>query len=76
MTTMRVKADVAASVYDASQQMHVTLTPGHEYDSAHPLVKEYPWAFENDADNDDGKSARRARRADVEQATANPGEKR
>jgi hypothetical protein len=62
MATVRVKSDVASAVLDPESGAYVALIPDAPYDSKHPLVREYPWAFT--ADND------------IEQASAAPGEKR
>jgi hypothetical protein len=60
MTTVRIKKDAAAIVYNSVTGMHEPLIPGTAFEDDHPLVREFPWAFESD----------------IEQATAAPGEKR
>lgn len=60
MPILRVKETVA--VQDPESQTWVTLTKGADFDSTDPIVRAYPWAFQRDAD--------------VEQASAAPGEKR
>ena len=75
MSIVRVKADVSATVYDATVGGYVPLSPGTEYDSSDPVVKANGWAFQSDADAE-AKPRHRAVALDVEQATANPGEKR
>lgn len=65
MATVRVKPDVAATVYNAETASYEALTPGRPYDSSDPFVKANAWAFTTDVELDS-----------VEQATAEPGEKR
>lgn len=73
MSIVRVKPDVAASVFDESINAFVGLAPGAEYDSNDPIVKAHPWAFAPDGD----RPARgRVTSISVEQATAAPGEQR
>lgn len=60
MPILRVIETVA--VQDPESEVWVALTAGDAYDSGSPMVRAYPWAFQRDAD--------------VEQATARPGEKR
>ena len=62
MSIVRVRPDVCAVVYDAATTSHVSLTPGLEFDSGDPIVRQHPWAFRRDAD--------------VEEATAAPGQRR
>lgn len=62
MSIVRVRPEVAAAVLDPTTGVYVALSPDDPYDSEHPLVREYPWAFS--ADNA------------IEQASAAPGEKR
>ncbi len=63
MATVRVKADVQSVVTDPESGVMVALRPDDAYDSQHPLVRAYPWAFTRD-------------NVAVEQATAAPGERR
>jgi len=72
MSIVRVKSDVACSVYDEDTDTRYALTPGMEFDSGDPLVRKFGWAFQIDAEAD----VRRQRRTSVEMATAEPGEKR
>lgn len=67
MATMRVRDDVLVSAVDPDTGLHVTLSPGVAYDSKSAIVKAYAWAFQSDRDRDAG---------GVEEATANPGERR
>jgi hypothetical protein len=60
MPIVRVIETVA--VQEPESETWITLAKGADYDSSDPLVRSYPWAFQRDAD--------------VEQATAGPGEKR
>lgn len=60
MSYVRVRPDVQSTVLDPTTQVHVALKPGAKYDDRHPLVREYPWAFESD----------------VESASAEPGSRR
>ena len=60
MPILRVKETVA--VQEPESGTWITLSAGADFDSSDPLVRAYPWAFQRDAD--------------VEQATAAPGEKR
>lgn len=60
MSILRVIETVA--VKDPESEAWITLRAGVAYDSTSPFVRAYPWAFQRDAD--------------VEQATARPGEKR
>jgi len=53
-----------AVVYDEENLTHVPLREGESFDSQHPLVKKFPSLFEAEF------------RRGVEQATANPGERR
>lgn len=69
MATMRVKDGVVASVVDPETGIHITLSPGAAFDAKSEVVKAHGWAFESDKDRD-------ARTSGVEQATANPGERR
>lgn len=80
MAIIRVKPDISSSVYDEATDTRITLSAGMEFDTGDPIVKKYAWAFQTDADADadSTRSNVRQRRttAKVEQATANPGEKR
>jgi hypothetical protein len=69
MATVRVKPDVAATVYNFETASYEALTPGRPYDSNDPLVKANAWAFTTDAELDAELDA-------VEDASAVPGEKR
>jgi len=64
MATIRVKNGVQATVFNSATKSFETLVPGRAYDTSDPFVKEFAWVFQSDAD------------ADVEQASAAPGEKR
>lgn len=75
MPIVRVKADVSATIYDPTIGGYTALTPGVEYDANDPVVKANGWAFQSDATSE-AKPRARAVALDVEQATANPGEKR
>jgi len=79
MSIIRVKPDVACSVYDDETDTRIALVPGLEFDSHDPIVKKFGWAFQTDSDAD-GDTERKARKRTtsvrVEEATANPGEKR
>lgn len=63
MAIVRVRADVQSVVSDPESKVFVALRPDDPYDSSHPLVREYPWAFTRD-------------NSPAEQATAAPGERR
>lgn len=77
MSIVRVKADVSATIYDPAAAGYVALVPGVEFDSNDPFVKANSWAFQADAETE-AKPRARSVTLDpgVEQATANPGEKR
>lgn len=59
MATVRANQTVSVRDPEVPGQM-IPIVKDKPYDSKHPLVRAYPWAFESD----------------VEQATAAPGEKR
>lgn len=65
MATVRVKPGVAATVANPETGSFEALTPGRAFDSSDPFVKANAWAFTTDAEQDA-----------IEQATAEPGEKR
>ena len=61
MAVARVRSDLApCGVLDPESQTPVRLAPGVEFDESDPIVRAFPWAFNNG----------------VESATAKPGEKR
>lgn len=77
MSIVRVKEGIQCTTFDHRIQSYVTLTPGIEFDSADPFVKEHDWAFETDAEAETRPERKsKARVTSVETATANPGEKR
>jgi len=71
MSITRVKPEVCSVVF--VDGIAVSLTSGLEFDTNDQVVKEHPWAFEEDAD---AVRAPKQRRTSVEVATAVPGEKR
>ena len=61
MAIARTRSDLQpCGVLDPQTNMPTRLAPGMEFDASDPIVRKFPWAF------DDG----------VESATAKPGEKR
>jgi hypothetical protein len=79
MSIVRVKNGVQATTFDHANQTFVTLTPGAEFDSSDPFVKENAWAFETDAQAErdpDRRSRARTTSVSVEDASATPGTKR
>jgi hypothetical protein len=62
MPLVRVRPDVRAVVFVTATQSHITLVPDQRFPADDHAVKEHPWAFQRDAE--------------VEQASAAPGEKR
>jgi hypothetical protein len=74
MPIVRVKPDVTCSVYDDETDTHIALLPGAVFDSKDRIVKAFAWAFQSDADTESQPARRTA--VSVEQATANPGERR
>lgn len=77
MSIVRVKNGVQCTTFDHRNQMYVTLTPGLEFDTNDPFVKDNGWAFESDAEvNPERKSRSRVTSVRVEDASAEPGRKR
>ncbi len=74
MSIVRVKSDVAATVYDDTIRGFVALRPGAEYDDKDPIVKAHPQFFQSDATSDARPRVRSV--GVVEHATATPGELR
>lgn len=76
MSVVRVKKDVAVIVLDVPGEPAMHLASGMPFDSADPVVRLHPEYFTTDAESDSPKRVVSVPVGDVEQATAEPGQKR
>ena len=79
--TLRVREPGKHALLNPDTGLHETPAPGQQYSPDHPLVRAHRWAFGSDeeiaAEQEAARNVTSVRIADVvEQATANPGEKR
>lgn len=73
MGKVRLREPVA--IYDAELGAHVVPKPTDYYDEKDPLVKAHPWAFASDEELS-AQPMGIMESVQIEQATAEPGEKR
>ena len=76
MSVVRVKKDVAVVVFDVPGEISVTLTQGMAFDSSDAVVRLHPEWFTTDDKTEPPKRVMSVPIGDVEQATAEPGQKR
>lgn len=78
--TVRVREPGKHALYNPATQLHETPAPGQQFPRDHSLVLAHPWAFGTDeeiaAEQDAARRVTSVPIPVVEQATANPGEKR
>ena len=78
--TLRIRQPGKHALWNPETGLHETPSPAEQYTDDHPLVKAHRWAFGSDEEIAEEQAAAKlvtsVRIADVEQATANPGEKR
>lgn len=74
MSVVRVKRDVAVVVLDVPGEGPMVLAPGLAFDSSDPVVRLHPDYFTTDAESESPKRVTTV--GLVEEATANPGQKR
>jgi len=76
MSVVRVKKDVTVVVFDVPGVESVVLAPGLAFDSGDAVVRLHPDYFTTDAASESPRRVTSVPIGDVEQATAEPGQKR